>query len=76
MSQYETLPIYAACYEFLLRMMHVVTHFPREYKYTLGERIQNASIHTAVFRKEALSMRQSTFLTYTRHAFLLKNMIT
>ncbi len=48
MAQYETLPIYAACYDFLIRMLHVITHFPKEYKYTLGERIQNAAIEMVI----------------------------
>lgn len=48
MAQYETLPIYKACYDFLLRIMHVITHFPKEYKYTLGERIQNASLEMVI----------------------------
>ena len=48
MAQYDTLPIYKACYDFLLRMMHVITHFPREYKHTLGERIQNACIEMVI----------------------------
>ena len=48
MAQYNTLPIYKSCYDFLLRIMHVVSHFPKEYKYTLGERIQNASIEMVI----------------------------
>ncbi len=44
MANYDTLPIYKSTYDFLLRIMHVVSHFPREYKYTLGEKIQNCTI--------------------------------
>ena len=49
MAQYETLPIYKLTYGFLLRVMHAVTHYPREYKYTLGERI-TYSINTLFIR--------------------------
>ena len=48
MATYDTLPIYASCYDFLIRMMHVITHFPKEYKYTLGERIQNTAIEMVI----------------------------
>ena len=40
MANYDTLPIYKATYDFLLRVMHAISHFPRQYKYTLGEKIQ------------------------------------
>ncbi len=48
MARYDTLPIYKAVYDFLLRIMRVISHFPREYKYTLGERIQNTAISMIV----------------------------
>lgn len=48
MAQYDTLPIYKATYDFLLRIMHVINHFPREYKYTIGERIQDTAINMVV----------------------------
>ncbi len=48
MAQYDTLPIYKATYDFLLRVMHAISHFPREYKYSLGERIQNESIELVI----------------------------
>ncbi|MBQ8167949.1 four helix bundle protein [bacterium] len=48
MAQYETLPIYKAAYDFLLRTMHAISHFPREYKYTLGEKIQNQAIELII----------------------------
>ena len=44
MAKYDTLPIYALCYELLLRLLHNIEHFPREYKHTLGERIQNTAL--------------------------------
>ena len=48
MAQYETLPIYKLTYDFLLRVMHAVTHYPREYKYTLGEKIQTEVINLII----------------------------
>ena len=48
MAQYDTLPIYKSTYDFLLRVMHAVTHYPREYKYTLGEKLQNEVINLII----------------------------
>ena len=48
MALYSTLPIYKSCYDFLLRIMKVVTHFPKDYKYTLGEKIQNTAIEMVI----------------------------
>ena len=48
MAQYETLPIYKLTYDFLLRVMRAVTHYPREYKYTLGEKIQTEVINLII----------------------------
>ena len=55
MAKYDTLPIYKASYDLLLRTMHAISHFPREYKYTLGERIQNELINFIVMIYKANS---------------------
>ena len=44
MAQYDILPIYKAAYDFFTHMMNTVHRFPRDYKFSLGEKIQNASI--------------------------------
>lgn len=48
MTKYDTLPIYKATYDVLLRTMHAISHFPREYKYSLGEKIQNEMIELVI----------------------------
>ena len=55
MALYDTLPIYKASYDVLLRTMHAISHFPREYKYTLGEKIQNELIDFIVLIYKANS---------------------
>ena len=42
--KYKQLPIYKSSYDMLLRIMQLIKHFPREYKYTLGEKIQKEAI--------------------------------
>jgi len=39
MAQYEHLPIYKQTYDLLLRIMTATKNFPREYKYTLGQKL-------------------------------------
>ena len=52
MAQYQHLPIYKLTYDILLRIMQVTKDFPREYKYTLGQKL-----------KEELTSRLETFKT-------------
>ena len=49
MALYDTLPIYKTTYDFLLRVMHAISHFPREYKYSLGEKLQNETIELVIY---------------------------
>ena len=39
MAQFQHLPIYKQTYDVLLRTMSATKDFPREYKYTLGQKI-------------------------------------
>lgn len=41
MAQYQHLPIYKLTYDLLIRAMYATKQFPREYKYTLGQRIKD-----------------------------------
>ncbi len=44
MAQYEHLPIYKQTYDILLRTMVATKDFPREYKFTLGQKIKDELI--------------------------------
>ncbi len=44
MAKYDTLPIYKAVYDFLLKILKFIAQFPREYKYTIGDKIQGAAV--------------------------------
>ena len=41
MAQYKHLPIYKGTYDLLLRIMIATKDFPREYKYTLGQKLKD-----------------------------------
>lgn len=48
MAQYQHLPIYKQTYDILLRTMTATKDFPREYKYSLGQKIKDELIELVV----------------------------
>ncbi len=48
MAQYQHLPIYKKTYDVLLRAMIATKYFPREYKYTLGQKLKDELIELVV----------------------------
>ena len=55
MAQYHHLPIYKLTYDLLLRSMQVTKNFPREYKYTLGQKLKDEIIELVVMIYKANS---------------------
>lgn len=41
---YDHIPVYQSTYELLISISKITISFPKEYKYTFGERLQNYSI--------------------------------
>lgn len=69
MAQYQHLPIYKQTYDALLRTMIATKDFPREYKYTLGQRIKDELIELVVMiyrANSAISKRQHIDLILER----------
>ncbi|MBR1425581.1 four helix bundle protein [bacterium] len=60
MAQYYHLPIYKASYDLLIALMFSIKDFPREFKYTVGERIQNAIIELVISIYRANSSREKS----------------
>ncbi len=48
MARYQHLPIYRLTYELLQRVMIVTKEFPREYKFTLGQKLKDEVIELVV----------------------------
>ena len=48
MARYQHLPIYKQTYDILLRTMVATKDFPREYKFTLGQKIKDELIELVV----------------------------
>lgn len=49
MAQYKHLPIYKATYDLLLRLMMAIKDFPRDYKYTLGQKMRDEVLSLILF---------------------------
>lgn len=56
MAQYQHLPIYKKTYDVLLRTMTATKDFPREYKFTLGQKIKDELIELVVMIYRANSV--------------------
>lgn len=59
MAQYKHLPIYKTTYDLLEKVTKKTKNFPREYKYTLGDKIRNECIELVVFIYKANSFRDT-----------------
>lgn len=55
MAQYKHLPIYKVTYELLRQLIEVTKEFPRDYKFTLGQKIKNEAIEMVVLIYKANS---------------------
>jgi hypothetical protein len=55
MAQYEHLPIYKLTYDLLIRTMTATKDYPREYKYTLGQKMKDEIIELVVLIYKANS---------------------
>jgi len=52
MTTYNNLPVYKTSYDLLLEVFEIIKKFPREYKYTLWDKIKNEIIDliTSIYR--------------------------
>ena len=57
MAKYQHLPIYKLTYDILIRIMQVTKNFPREYKYTLGQKMKEETMEIIVLIYRANSAR-------------------
>lgn len=44
MALHNHLPVYKASYDFMVHVFEQIRHFSRDYKFTLGQRLQNETI--------------------------------
>lgn len=58
MARYEHLPIYKATYDLLEVVTRITKDFPKDFKYTLGDRLRSEVIELVVFIYKANSSRR------------------
>jgi hypothetical protein len=58
MAQYKHLPIYKTTYELLEMVTQKTKSFPKDFKYSLGDKIRNECIELVVFIYKANTIRQ------------------
>lgn len=64
MAKYHHLPIFKTTYDLLIELMHATKDFPREFKFSLGEKIQAHIVDLLVDIYRANSARDKvTFIT-------------
>jgi len=56
MAQYKHLPVYKTTYELLKLVTEKTKHFPKDFKYSLGDKIRNEVIELVVFIYKANSV--------------------
>jgi len=76
MAQYQRLPIYKQTYDILLRTMTATKDFPREYKYTLGQKLKDELIELVVmiYRANSASDRGMRAASASATGFSTSNM--
>ena len=57
MARYDHLPIYKVTSALLLRLMQVTKNFPREYKYTLGQKLKEETTDLVILIYRANSSK-------------------
>ena len=57
MAQYKHLPIYKVTYELLEKVTRKTKDFPKDFKYSLGEKIRNECIELVIFIYKANSLK-------------------
>ena len=58
MAQYKHLPIYKTTYELLEMVTRKTKDFPRDFKYSLGDKLRNECIELVIFIYKANTLRQ------------------
>lgn len=58
MAEYKHLPIYKTTYQLLELVVRKTKEFPKDFKYSLGDKLRNECIELVVFIYKANSFRQ------------------
>lgn len=88
MAKYEHIKIYKKTFDMLVKVQQLTSHFPRDFRYTVGEKLNNGNIDfiILIFRANSaraqqkrldtlleMSEKLQTIIVLTRLAFELKH---
>jgi hypothetical protein len=45
MTTFNELPVFKGSYDMLVKLFQTIRHFPREYKYSLGEQLKHETLN-------------------------------
>ena len=64
MAQYKHLPIYKTTYDLLQKITRKTKDFPRDFKYSLGDKIRNECIDLVIyiFKANSISQKKEEYL--------------
>lgn len=68
MALFTNLPVYKQGYDLLLEIYKRTKNFPREYKYTIGERLKNEGLDMLINIYKANKSKQTNRLNYIENA--------
>lgn len=70
MAQYNHLPIYKTSYDLLLEVMQTTKNFPREFRYSIGEKIDNELIElvVSIYKANSAKDKEKYILDILEHA--------
>ena len=66
MAQYKHLPIYKATYDLLHQITRITRNYPRDFKFSMGQKLRDETVDLVVFIYKANSLQRS------RHEFLMQ----
>jgi len=74
MAKYHHLPIYKTAYDLLLELMHATKDFPREFKFSIGEKVQEhiVGLLIDIYRANSAKEKTSFIISILEHVQYLE----
>ena len=69
MALFYELPVYKSSYDLLMEIFELVKHFPREYKYTVGEKLKDEALEMImnIYRANTRQQKKDTLQNAREH---------
>jgi four helix bundle protein len=69
MALFYELPVYKASYDLLMEIFELVKHFPREYKYSVGEKLKDEALEMImnIYRANTRQQKKDTLQNAREH---------